>query len=124
MAVFPEQMDRLNLQDTTGSLQKIENYIRYMAERMEFSSSNTSKFFAETGTTNASVIKALLTVADRVSLIEANINMVVNNTTALANSVSKLQGSVDTLSGTITSMQTEIENLKSRVQKLEGGTEA
>ena len=117
MAVFPEQMDRLNLEDTTGSLQKIENYIRYMAERMEFSSSNTSKLFAETGTTNASVIKALLTVADRVSLVEANINMVVNNTTALANSVSKMQDSV-------TAMQTEIENLKSRVQKLEGGTEA
>ena len=110
MAVFPEQMDRLNLDDPTRSLQQIENYIRYMVERMEFSTSNTSRIFAESGTTNASVIKALLTVADRVSLVEANITQVVNTNTSLANLVSK--------------MQTEIENLNARVGQLEGGTEA
>ena len=117
MAIFPEQMDRLNLEDPTGCLQQIENYIRYMAERMEFYSSNTSKIFAESGTTNASVIKALLTVSDRVSLIEANITQVVNTTTSLANSVSKMQESV-------TAIQAEIENLKTRLTTLEGGTEA
>ena len=142
MAVFPEQMDRLNLDDTTGSLQKIENYIRYMTERMEFSSSNSSRLFAETGTTNASVIKALLTVSDRVSILEASVNIIANNTTALANSVSKFQGSVDDLNesvvavqgrisalqNTVTALQqtvtSEISALKARVDKLEGGTEA
>ena len=76
MAIFPEQMDRLDLNDTTGCLQQIENYIRYMTERMEFANSNSNRILSETGTSNASVIKVVLEVADRVSLIEANINFV------------------------------------------------
>ena len=35
--IFPESMNRLDLSDPSGSLSTVENYIRYMTERMEFS---------------------------------------------------------------------------------------
>ena len=38
--VFPEEMNPLNIDDVRGSLRTIEDYIRYMTERMEFA--NTS----------------------------------------------------------------------------------
>lgn len=38
MAILPEGMNRLNPKDVGGSLSVLENYIRYMRERIEFSS--------------------------------------------------------------------------------------
>lgn len=42
MAILPEGMNHLNPRDVGGSLSVLENYIRYMRERIEFSS-NASK---------------------------------------------------------------------------------
>lgn len=36
MPVFPETLDRLDLGDVNSSLKRVENYIRYMTERLEF----------------------------------------------------------------------------------------
>lgn len=116
-AIFPEQMDRLHLEDVQGSLRILENYVRYMTERMEFANSNTNRFFAESGTSNAAVIKAVLTISDRVSVIEASTQGVLNNVQALVNRVTELNNSVSALGA-------EVESLKQRVSTLEGGTEA
>ena len=43
MAVFPEGMNKLNANDVRGSLAIMENYIRYMSERMEFTMYNMQK---------------------------------------------------------------------------------
>lgn len=42
MAVLPERMEQLDPQDVAGSLVTIENYIRYMGERLEFAISGLS----------------------------------------------------------------------------------
>lgn len=42
MAVFPESMNRLNRGNTEESLATIENYIRYMTERIEKATSALS----------------------------------------------------------------------------------
>lgn len=47
MAVFPERMRPIDPKDVEGSLKTIEEYIRYMAERMEFAHSNINKFLSE-----------------------------------------------------------------------------
>lgn len=39
--VFPEDMDRLDPNNVAGSFQTVEDYIRYMIERIEFNSANT-----------------------------------------------------------------------------------
>lgn len=43
MAVFPESMDRLDKKNVEASLATIENYIRYMTERIEHSTSVMSR---------------------------------------------------------------------------------
>jgi hypothetical protein len=43
MAVFPERMKPLDPNNSQESLKTIENYIRYMTERMEFTHSNDNK---------------------------------------------------------------------------------
>ena len=39
-AVFPEGMERLDPGDVGGSLAKVERYIQYMTERLEFAQRN------------------------------------------------------------------------------------
>lgn len=39
--IFPEDMDRLDPNNIAQSLRTIEDYIRYITERVEFSSVNT-----------------------------------------------------------------------------------
>lgn len=43
MAVLPQSMEQLDLQDTAGSLKVLQDYIRYMAEQLEFTIGNLSK---------------------------------------------------------------------------------
>ena len=116
MAVFPEQLERLNLNDPTGSLQQIENYIRYMTERMEFANSNTTRVVTEAGISSVGIYKTIITVADSVSVIQANMNNVVNSVTALSQAVKETQDNLATLTEAVTA-------LAERVEKLEGGTE-
>lgn len=47
MAVFPERMRPIDPKDVESSLKTIEEYIRYMTERMEFAHSNDSRFLSE-----------------------------------------------------------------------------
>ena len=47
MAVFPERMKPLDPNNSQESLKTIENYIRYMTERMEFTHSNDNKVIAK-----------------------------------------------------------------------------
>lgn len=116
-AVFPEPMGRLNPANAEESIKKVEDYIHYMVERMEFANSNTTKFFSESGTSNAAVIKSLFTVATSVSELSAQMNGIVNNVQSLSTLVTELNNSVSTLT-------TEVEALKQRVTTLEGGTSA
>ena len=49
MAVFPESMNKLDVNDTTGSFNRIENYIRYMTERVEFAMRNMTRNVSDAG---------------------------------------------------------------------------
>lgn len=47
MAVFPEQMDMRDEHDVRKSLARIERYIAYMTERVEFANRNSEKAMTE-----------------------------------------------------------------------------
>lgn len=49
MAVFPESMNRVDVNDPQKAIAIIENYIRYMQERIEFSNSQTTRTVTEAG---------------------------------------------------------------------------
>lgn len=97
-AVFPENMDRLNPDDTKGSFAVVENYIRYMTERMEFAMRNTTR----------AVSGASLTSPQVVILLEG-----------LANEISGLRSEINEMKGQITSIKNNVNSLNDRVTELE-----
>lgn len=70
MAVFPERMKPLDPNNPEESLKIIEDYLRYMTERLEFTHSNDNKFIAENDVSASGVVKSLLEFADRLGQLE------------------------------------------------------
>ena len=83
MAVFPERMRPIDAQNVEGSIKTIDEYIRYMVERMEFKNSNDNKFLSENEVSASGVIKGLLELSDRVGIMEKNIEILFERLTAL-----------------------------------------
>lgn len=82
MAVFPEKMDRLNPNDTMGSLRRLENYINYMRERMEFAAGNLSRSVSGSGTATAEVLQLLLNLTSSMSSMQTTINALCDDVNA------------------------------------------
>lgn len=89
--VFPEEMDRLDINDTTGSLRKLEDYVRYITERVEFSTANTKRLATDSGVTDLAVLEIL----------------------------SEMNNTLATLASAVNSMRGDIANLQERVSQLE-----
>ena len=124
MAVFPEQMDRLDVNDPAGSLQRIENYIRYMTERVEFSNRNTTRTVTEAGVSTVGLYNAVVTLTDAVAVLQSNLSILSGNMNAFSTSMSKLNEDVAALNTKVAAIETSIRELTTRVETLEGGTEA
>ena len=95
MAVFPENMDKLSADDVPGSLSIIENYIRYMGERMEFAMRNMTKTVSAAGVSSAEMYILL---------------------TALQNTVSAISSTIQSISGEITDMKTNVASAMSAAE--------
>lgn len=98
MAVFPESMDKLNTDDVRSSLPVMENYIRYMCERVEFAMRNMTKNVNAAG----------------VSSVEMYILL-----TALQNEMATMQSTVSGLNGTVNGLGTQLSNVQSSITSLE-----
>lgn len=98
MAVFPESMDKLNTDDVRSSLPVMENYIRYMCERVEFAMRNMTKNVNAAG----------------VSSVEMYILL-----TALQNEMATLQSTVSGLNGTVNGLGTQLSNVQSSITAME-----
>ena len=98
MAVFPENMERLDLNDARKSLSIIQDYIRYMGERIEFSMRNMTKTVSDAGVSSTELY----------ILVQAQ-----------TQTLAALQSTVNGIAGTITSMQRDIADLTERVTALE-----
>ena len=128
MAIFPEQMDRLDTADAAGSLRQIEAYIRYTTERMEFSNRNMTREVSEAGVSSVSVYEKLLEVVNAMSVLSSTVNGLSGEVTALSSRVVELQADVTAMQngisemqGDISAIQTDISDLTARVAALEGG---
>ena len=121
MAIFPEQMDRLDTSDTAGSLRQIEAYIRYMTERVEFSNRNMTREVSAAGVSSVSVYEKLLEVVNAMSVLSSTVNGLSGEVTALSSRVAELQADVTAMQGEISEIQTDISDLTARVAALEGG---
>lgn len=98
MAVFPENMERLDLNDTRGSLATIQDYIRYMTERIEFSMRNMTKTVSEAGVSSAEVYMQLQELAQAMAALASTVN-------ALSGNITSLQGTVSALNERVTALE-------------------
>lgn len=126
MAVLPESMDRLNVEDTRASLSIIENYIRYMGERIEFSMRNVTKSVSAAGVSSAEIYVLVTAMNNTLSALQSTVNGMSGTITGLSNSQGTMQTQLSTLqtelAGVKTSlagMQTQLASLESRVLALE-----
>lgn len=119
MAVLPESMDRLDVQDTEGSLSKVQEYIRYMGERIEFSFRNMTKTVSAAGVSSAELYILIQAQAQTLAALQSAVNSMAGNITTLQSSVAALQTAVSGINARLDSIDESIASLDERVTALE-----
>lgn len=129
MAVLPESMDKLNPDDVRGSLSILENYIRYMGERIEFAMRNTTRSVSAAGVSSAEMYVLLQAQINALSALTSTVNGQSGQLTSLGNQIAALNSSVQALeqantgtAASISEMQQSINALDARVKALETPT--
>ncbi len=134
MIVLPESMNKLNVEDTERSLSVIENYIRYMGERIEFAMRNVTKSVSDAGVSSAEMYVLLVAlqntvseVSSRLSTLTGTVNTMQGTVNELSTRIGTLETNVSTLStglstanSSISALQTSVNSLDERVKALEG----
>lgn len=91
MVVLPESMNKLETNETEKSLSVIENYIRYMGERIEFAMRNITK-------TDGGVTELEFTeLENKVSTLSSNVNNMQGDVTGLQSRTAALETSLSEL---------------------------
>ncbi len=111
-AVLPESMDKLNVQDPGGSLSIVENYIRYMGERIEFAMRNMTKTVSAAGVSSAEIYVLVTAMSNSLSALQSTVN-------GLSGNVTTLQGQVNSLLDSVGTLDTRLDSLEARVTALE-----
>jgi len=119
VAVFPEQMDKLDLEDSVGSLQRIENYIRYMTERMEFASSRTTQTVTEAGVSTVGLYQAVMTLADTVAALQANLGLISGRLTEIGGQIQTVNTSLGSLTEQVTALEQQAAQLAQQTAALD-----
>lgn len=118
-AVFPEKMNKLDLQDPAGSLKTVEAYIAYMTERTEFSMKNTLRTAEASGVTNAAVLLMISSLSNSLSALQSTVNQQSGEITSIKSLLSTLSSSVESNSDALKTMQETVDELAERVAALE-----
>lgn len=112
-AVLPESMDKLNVEDSQASLSIIENYIRYMGERIEFSMRNMTKNVTAAGVSSAEIYVLVTAMSNNLSALTSVVNGLSGNITSLTNQQTALQEELDALAERLSGLETRIQALES-----------
>lgn len=119
MAVFPENMDKLSADDVPGSLSIIENYIRYMGERMEFAMRNMTKTVSAAGVSSAEMYVLLMALQNTVSALTSTVQGIAGDMTSVKSDVGSMKTDISSLQATVSGIQEHITSLDARVTALE-----
>lgn len=103
--VFPERMDKLDLENTEQSLAVLENFLNYMQERVEFSFTNMFKVVQGAGTSTAELLILIASLSNSLSSVTSQVN--------------QLSGSVTSLQTTVGGHTTELGDLDDRLDVVE-----
>lgn len=126
MAVLPESMDKLNADDIRGSLSILENYIRYMGERIEFAMRNVTRNVSAAGVSSAEMYVLLQAQSNALSALTSTVNGQSGQLTSLGNQIAELNSSIQALqqadagtANSISAMQQEISGIRSQLTAMQ-----
>ena len=97
MAVFPEGMNRLDVNDTAGSLSRLESYINYMGERIEFSMRNVTRNVSDAGVSNVDVVQRLDKLAGDLAALTSTVNSAAGDITSINKRIDEVQENIKTI---------------------------
>lgn len=121
-AVFPENMDKLNPQDVGGSFAKLESYVRYMGERIDFAMRNTTKQVSAAGVSSTELYILLQAQTQTLAALQSSVNAMQGSINGMASQMTTMQGQISTIQGQIATIQTNVSALDGRVTALENNT--
>lgn len=133
MAVFSENMDRLNLEDSKGSLSKIQDYIRYMGERIDFSFRNMTKIVSAAGVSSAeyytllqeqvqtlAALQSMInSISGDVTMLQSTVKTISVDITALESGITALENTVNSISGDVTSLQSDVDTIQGTLSTIQ-----
>lgn len=120
MAVLPESMDRLDRENVAGSLSVLENYIRYMGERIEFSMQNVTRQVSAAGVSNAEIYVLITAINNTLSALQSTVNGLQGTVTGLAGGQGELEEALSGLQAEVTGLRGTAEGLRADVTALQG----
>lgn len=115
MAVFPERMDKLSANNLPDSFSKIQNYINYMGERIEFSFRNMTKTISAAGVSSAELYILVQTINQQLVALHSMVNSIAGNVTELQNSSSSVQENITEIQQNITVLQEAKESISDKI---------
>ena len=105
VGVFPQRMDRVDPSDPAGSLRTMEDYIRYMTERVEFAVTNHARNLRKQGVGLEEIAAAVAEQGDKVA--------------AMMSQLSGISEQLGTVSSSLASLAETVRVLGLRVEALE-----
>jgi len=112
---FPETMNKLEYQDTEKSLKKIEDYIHYMCERIDFSISNISKTAANLGSSKLSEYEVLEQMKSNIATLSSGVSNIDGKVKSQGTSIQTLQGDIRKINETLTTLTTTVNTISSTI---------
>ena len=129
MNVFPEDMNRVDTTDAVAAIRQLENYIRYIRERVEFSANSLVKTVSSNMTTAevvqrltdmeqrvASALSTIATYSGSISILQTDVRTI-NNTDLpdIRDNITSLNGSVNDLGERVGDLETQVDTLTAYV---------
>ena len=124
MAVFPESMNKLDLNDTKGSLARLENYINYMGERIEFAMTNMTRNVSDAGVSTVEVLLLLSDMSKDIAVLSTTVNGMVGDINSTNSKMETMQKSMTTMQSNITTIGENVATIQNDITTLQGDVAA
>lgn len=123
MAVFPKEMDKMG-EDTQRNISVLDAYIRYMAERVEFTMGGLGRSISGAGMTSAELAIGLNDLRNSVGALASAVGQLTGEVNSVKSGVGELSTAVAGLENTVGELSATVTELGQRVTALEERSES
>lgn len=109
---FPESLNKIDYSDTQKALNQIDEYIRYMCERIDFSITNISRTAANLGGNALEEFEVLDALQSSVAILSSSVGTLSGRVTSLTTGLKNVQDAVDTINKGLVSIDERLATLE------------